>query len=67
MRSIYFGNDHILLATDFNQPGLHKHWAKHIVVSLDDQLVVVVEKNKIECRGIIITDKPGRLAENYVR
>lgn len=54
MRSIYYGNDHILSYTDFNQPDLHKHWAKHIAVGLDNQIKVVVGNNKIHCDGIII-------------
>lgn len=54
MRSIYYGSDHILSVTDFNQPDLHKHWAKHIAVSLDKEITVVVGTNKIECAGIMI-------------
>lgn len=54
MRHIYLGNDHILSVTDFNQPDLHKHWAKHVAISLDKKIEVVVGKNKIKCSGIII-------------
>lgn len=54
MRSIYYGYDHILSVTDFNQPTMHKHWAKHIVVSLEKQISVIVGTNKMECDGVII-------------
>lgn len=54
MRHIYLGSDHILSVTDFNQPDLHKHWAKHVAISLEQKIEVVVEKNKIRCNGIII-------------
>ena len=54
MRSIYYGFDHILSATDYNQPNMHKHWAKHIVVSLENKISVTIGINNIECGGVII-------------
>ncbi|MDK2813026.1 MAG: hypothetical protein PWQ08_281 [Clostridiales bacterium] len=54
MHDFYFGIDHILLVTDFNQPDLHKHWAKHIAIGLDGALEFIVGGQKIVSDGIVI-------------
>lgn len=54
LHDIYFGIDHILSVADFNQPDLHKHWAKHIAIGLDNPIEVIVGNKKIVSDGIII-------------
>lgn len=54
MHDIYFGIDHILSVADFNQPDIHKHWAKHIAIGLDHSIEIIVKNEKIVCEGIII-------------
>lgn len=54
MHDIYFGIDHILSVADFNQPDLHKHWAKHIAIVLDNSIEFIVGNKKIVSGGIII-------------
>ena len=54
MRDFFCGLDHILLVADVNQPILHKHWAKHIAISLGDRIEATVGGNEIICNGIMI-------------
>lgn len=54
MHDFYFGVDHILSVADFNQPDLHKHWAKHIAIGLDNPIEFIVGNKKIVSDGIII-------------
>ena len=47
--------DHIFLDTEYKQPAIHQHLAKHIIISLSDELTVTVEgERKDVCKGIMI-------------
>lgn len=47
--------DHIFLDTEYRQPALHQHLAKHIIISLSDDLLVTFEGEKtVVCKGVII-------------
>ena len=35
--------DHIFLDTEYKQPAIHQHLAKHIIISLSDDLTVTFE------------------------
>ena len=47
--------DHIFLDTEYKQPAIHQHLAKHIIISLSDDLTVTFEgERKAVCKGIMI-------------
>ncbi|NMS90703.1 helix-turn-helix domain-containing protein [Clostridioides difficile] len=55
MTTICVMSDHIFLDTEYRQPIIHQHLAKHIIVSLSGNLSVMFnETEKLECNGIII-------------
>ncbi|WP_234120859.1 helix-turn-helix domain-containing protein [Clostridium hydrogenum] len=46
--------DHILLLDDYSDPNLHRHFAKHLIISLKDEISCRVEEKIISCNGILI-------------
>ena len=47
--------DHIFLDTEYKQPAIHQHLAKHIIISLSDDLTVTFEgERKAVCKGVMI-------------
>ena len=54
MFNIYEARNHLLLCVDYVEPVMHSHSAVHIMISLEDEIEVVLEKGKVHCRGIII-------------
>ena len=50
--SIYEAGNHLLVCADYIEPVLHSHSAAHIMISLDNEIEVILEKRKIHCRGI---------------
>lgn len=46
--------DHIFLDTEYRQPTIHKHLAKHIIISQSGNLSVTFDKGEsLQCKGII--------------
>ena len=54
MFSIYEAGNHLLICADYIEPVLHSHSAAHIMFSLENEIEVILEKEKIYCRGILI-------------
>lgn len=54
LTEIYSSIDHILLLDDYSDPKLHKHFAKHLIISLDDEISCMIEEKSITCNGILI-------------
>lgn len=54
LTEIYSSMDHILLLADYSDPKLHKHFAKHLIISLKDELSCTIEEKSISCNGILI-------------
>ena len=54
MFRIYEAGNHLLICADYVEPVMHSHSAAHIMISLEDKIEVVLEKEKIHCRGILI-------------
>ncbi|MDD3223684.1 MAG: AraC family transcriptional regulator [Clostridium sp.] len=54
MTEIYRSINHILLLDDYNDPKLHKHFAKHLIISLKDKINCVIEEKSISCNAILI-------------
>lgn len=55
MTTICVMTDHVFLDTEYRQPAMHRHLAKHIILSLSDELSVTFEGDKkVLCKGIII-------------
>ena len=52
--SIYEAGNHLLVCSDYIEPVLHSHSAAHIMISLENEIEVILEKEKIYCRGILI-------------
>ncbi|WP_227453401.1 hypothetical protein [Clostridioides sp. ES-S-0108-01] len=47
--------DHIFLDTEYRQPNIHQHLAKHIIISQSGNLSVMFDEGEtLECKGIII-------------
>lgn len=54
MFNIYEAGNHLLVCADYIDPVLHSHSAAHIMISLENEIEVILEKEKIHCRGILI-------------
>lgn len=54
LTEIYSSIDHILLLDDYSDPELHKHFAKHLIISLEDEINCKIEEKSISCSGILI-------------
>lgn len=54
MTEIFCAMDHVLLLADYNEPEKHKHWAKHLLISLGGEINCFIQDEKITCKGIII-------------
>ncbi|KEI01230.1 hypothetical protein [Clostridium botulinum] len=55
MTEIFCAIDHVLLLDDYKDPDKHKHWAKHLLISLNGQIECFVEDKSINCEGIMIS------------
>lgn len=55
MTYIFCAMDHILLYANYSDPQIHKHWAKHIFISLNGQMNCIIEDKKVECEGIMLS------------
>ncbi|AVQ45375.1 helix-turn-helix domain-containing protein [Clostridium botulinum] len=55
MAEIFCALDHVLLLADYNDPEKHKHWAKHLLISLKGNFNCLIEGEKISCEGIMIS------------
>ena len=54
MFSIYEAGNHLLICADYIEPVLHSHSAAHVMISLENEIEVILENEKIKCRGILI-------------
>lgn len=54
MFSIYEAGNHLIICSDYIEPVLHSHSAAHIMISLENEIEVILENEKIHCRGILI-------------
>lgn len=55
MTDIFCAIDHIFLIADYRDPQIHRHWAKHIFISLNGQINCIIEGQKVECEGIMLS------------
>lgn len=46
MFSIYEAGNHLLICTDYVEPVMHSHSAAHIMISLENEIEVILEKGK---------------------
>lgn len=54
MTEIFCAMDHVLLLVDYNDPDRHKHWAKHLLITLGTEINCFIDDSKVTCHGIII-------------
>lgn len=54
LTNLYSYIDHILLLVDYSDPKLHKHFTKHLIISLGDEISCRIEEKSIICSGILI-------------
>ena len=54
MFSIYEAENHLLICANYIEPVLHSHSAAHIMISLENEIEVILENEKVHCRGILI-------------
>lgn len=64
MTEIFYSMDHVLLVADYNEPEKHKHWAKHLLISLGGEMKCFVKDEEINCWGIIISSNVFHTIEN---
>ncbi|GAA0076790.1 helix-turn-helix domain-containing protein [Clostridium sp. CTA-5] len=64
MTEIFYSMDHVLLLADYNDPERHKHLAKHLLISLGDEITCLVEDEQVTCKGIIISSNVFHTIEN---
>lgn len=43
-----------MICAEYSNPELHKHNAAHIIISLDEEIEVIINGENIQCRGIAI-------------
>lgn len=55
MTNIYCAKDHILLVANYSNPQVHKHWAKHLFISLSGPMNCIIEDKKVNCYGIMLS------------
>ncbi|NEZ46154.1 helix-turn-helix domain-containing protein [Clostridium niameyense] len=55
MTEIFYSMDHILFLNGYNDPKKHRHWSKHLLISLDGEIQCFIENQKICCTGIMIS------------
>jgi len=54
MTKIYEAENHLFIHTGYTTPQKHCHKAAHIIVSLEEEMMIAAEDNKCKCRGILI-------------
>ena len=54
MNKIYWDRDKISIITDQIESVPHKHWTMQLFLSIEKNLEIGVEDNKISCRCIVI-------------
>lgn len=54
MTNIFYGVDHVLISGTCCDPDMHSHLMKHLLVSIDDDIEVIIENKKIKCRAMFI-------------
>lgn len=64
MTDIFCAMDHILLYADYSDPQIHRHWAKHIFISLNGQMNYIIGDQKVECEGIMLSSNVYHTIEN---
>ena len=47
--SIYEARNHLLICADYVEPVMHSHRAAHIIISLEDEIEIILVKKKIQC------------------
>jgi AraC-like DNA-binding protein len=54
MQEVYWTYDHILISKGYNDPKPHKHFAKHLIFSNNDEFESAVGGLVLRCKGICI-------------
>ena len=54
MTKIYEAENHLFIHTGYTTPQKHCHKAAHIIVSLEEEMMIATVDNKCKCRGILI-------------
>ncbi|KOR24035.1 AraC family transcriptional regulator [Clostridium sp. L74] len=55
MTEIFYAVDHVLLLNGYDDPEKHKHWAKHLLISLNGKFNCLIGDKKMSCEGIMIS------------
>lgn len=64
MTEIFWAMDHVLLLADYNDPEKHKHWAKHLLISLSGKINCFIEDEQVICEGIMISSNVSHTIES---
>lgn len=54
LKKAFWGYDHILISKGYNNPMLHKHFAKHLIFSINNSFECMVENASFYCNGVCI-------------
>lgn len=54
MNEAFWSYDHILISKGYNNPIPHRHLAKHLIFSIDNEFKCMVENNSFCCKAVCI-------------
>jgi AraC-like DNA-binding protein len=53
----YWTQNYIFIESRYKCPHPHKHFAKHIIISLEDEFISIIEGVHVSCKGIVIASE----------
>lgn len=63
MKNMFWSYDYMLIYKNYSDPAPHKHFAKHLAISIDGEFESIVEDAPFYCKGVCI----GSNVEHTVR
>ncbi|NLM19631.1 MAG: hypothetical protein GX217_06375 [Clostridiaceae bacterium] len=54
-----------MICAEYSDPELHRHSAAHIMISLNDSIEVIAEKERIKCKGVLIPARVYHTANTH--
>lgn len=65
MTEIYLSDNHLLLQSGYENPEMHSHSACHILISLCGEMQIILDKEKVTCRGALIPSGMKHTVRNF--
>lgn len=64
MKHILFSDDHILMMAEYHTPGEHRHFAKHILLGIDEVITCTIDGRHVEGCGVCIASNVPHTAKS---